>query len=263
MIKKKLHFEGLIISSLFVVAIIPAIYYYYNTDNQSLYSNNNKRSNVIELKENNNATVNRMTKKYPFDLSHLHSDEFDRIDCFLEAASPFEIFSEYQCKTVKKCLYKESEYDRVPWCYFDRQNLGYKLKGPGPTPNSYLLEGDPKKSPYLGTIKNLLMKTTYLGNNIIRVKITDNNNERYEVPYPLNLPDEITDTTNTAAEFKLIESSLSQLASFQIKRRDDNNNVLFDTTNGAFVYNDQFLQISTDLHPDSAIYGFGENNHER
>ncbi len=45
-----------------------------------------------------------------------------------------------------------------------------------------------------------------------------------------------------------------------IKRRS-NRAVLFDTSIGGLVLNNQFLQIITRLQ-SSHIYGFGENNHD-
>ena len=43
--------------------------------------------------------------------------------------------------------------------------------------------------------------------------------------------------------------------------RNSDNETIFDTSFGGFVFCDQFIQISTKLHTEY-IYGFGENNHE-
>ena len=75
------------------------------------------------------------------------------------------------------------------------------------------------------------------------------------------MPTEITDPSASVAEFKLLGNE-GEMSSFQVVRKS-NQEKLFDTTQGAFVYNDQFIQISTDLVQGSSIYGFGENNHER
>lgn len=47
---------------------------------------------------------------------------------------------------------------------------------------------------------------------------------------------------------------------FKIVRNSDNNTI-FDTSMGPFIYEDQFIQLSTKLS-SPYIYGFGENNHE-
>jgi hypothetical protein len=151
--KKRIGVGSVVFLLLFVVAIIPVIVVYSNKPSKS-----------------EPPSPPKITKE-PFDLSKLKPDEKDRINCFLEEESIFEKLTEYQCKEVRKCLYKESSMERVPTCYFDRQNLGYRLKGQGPSQNSYLLEGDAEKAPYLGTIKNVLLKASYLGNNVIRVKV--------------------------------------------------------------------------------------------
>ncbi len=159
--KKKIGVGSVIFLLLFVVAIIPVIVVYSNKASKSEQPSPPKTSEPPKI------------NKDPFDLSKLEPDEKDRINCFLEEESIFEKLTEYQCKEVRKCLYKESSMERVPTCYFDRQNLGYRLKGQGPSENSYLLEGDANKAPYLGTIKNVLLKASYLGNNIIRVKVIE------------------------------------------------------------------------------------------
>lgn len=239
--KRKLSIGGVIFLALAIVIVIPVIV---------VYSRNSDSDKNEPAKQN---------FKKPFDLNKLAPNEKDRINCFLEAESKFENLTKYQCETVRKCIFLESEYERVPDCFFNRKILGYKLKELKGK-NKYLLEGDAAHSPYLGFIKNVLLETSYHGNNIVRVKITDNDNERYEVPYPLNLPNQIDDWTKNAAEFKF-EEDLNSMSSFQILRRGTND-ILFDTTEGGFVFTDQFIQISTNLINGSAVYGFGENNHE-
>ncbi len=56
------------------------------------------------------------------------------------------------------------------------------------------------------------------------------------------------------------DNSHDEIFSFSIKRRVDQS-ILFDTSLGGLVLNNQFLQIITRLQ-SSHIYGFGENNHD-
>jgi hypothetical protein len=56
------------------------------------------------------------------------------------------------------------------------------------------------------------------------------------------------------------DSSRDNILSFFIKRQDDQT-VLFDTSLGGLVLNNQFLQIVTRLQSPH-VYGFGENNHD-
>jgi hypothetical protein len=108
--------------------------------------------------------------KLPYDVTKLSEDEKDRINCFLEEESIFETLTKYQCVEVRGCIYKESLYDRVPTCYFDRDNLGYKLSSQ--QDNEYKLERTGKaKAPYLGEIKNLLMKASYMTKGVTNIKV--------------------------------------------------------------------------------------------
>src|SRR5271165_1253769 len=47
----------------------------------------------------------------------------------------------------------------------------------------------------------------------------------------------------------------------EIKRKSDPQTVLFDMSAGGFVFDDQFLQITTKL-PSDFVYGLGENTHQ-
>jgi hypothetical protein len=120
------------------------------------------------------TTTKPPTTKFPFNPDKLPADEKSRVNCFLEEESSFEKLTKYQCVEVRGCLYKESLYDRVPTCYFDSDNLGYKLvtdNAPA-VPNQFKLQRTGKaKSPYLGEIKNLLMSTTYMETGVVRVKV--------------------------------------------------------------------------------------------
>ena len=56
------------------------------------------------------------------------------------------------------------------------------------------------------------------------------------------------------------DTSRDNILSFFIKRRS-NKSILFDTSLGGLVLNNQFLQIITRLQ-SSHVYGLGENNHD-
>lgn len=64
---------------------------------------------------------------------------------------------------------------------------------------------------------------------------------------------------NTKARVELVEDPATKLISFKVIR-NSNNEVIFDTGFGGFIYCDQFIQISS--HLSASIFGFGENNHE-
>lgn len=111
--------------------------------------------------------------KKPFDFTKLSEDEKSRVNCFLEEESKFEKLTKYQCE-LRGCIYKESEYERVPTCFFDRAKLGYSLDETALLQNksSYKLKlSTAGKVPYLGAIEKLNFDVQYLGDNIINIKV--------------------------------------------------------------------------------------------
>lgn len=75
------------------------------------------------------------------------------------------------------------------------------------------------------------------------------------MPIPLKPADE--GVSSPQYEFSYTSDDLF---SFSIKRRE-NQAILFDTSLGGLVLNNQFLQIVTRLQSEH-VYGFGENNHD-
>ena len=159
---------GFILSTLvLVVALIPSILEFmlnkFESDSKMLHP----------FKPTNIAY--RPSSKLPYDFSKLNEDEKLRINCFLEEESPFEQLTQYQCEKVRGCIYKPSLYARVPDCFFDRFNLGYKkMKEDHTNPDSdiyYIQRFGRSKAPYLGEIKYLKVTVIYLNNGLVNVKV--------------------------------------------------------------------------------------------
>ena len=65
--------------------------------------------------------------KKPYDPSQLSYSDKSRINCFLEEGSKFENLTRYSCEQ-RGCVYKNSEYERVPSCFFNQTySIGYFL----------------------------------------------------------------------------------------------------------------------------------------
>ncbi|KAJ3444263.1 acid alpha glucosidase relate [Anaeramoeba flamelloides] len=112
--------------------------------------------------------------------------------------------------------------------------------------------------PYGDDIATLKLLVNYQTNNRLRVKIYDPNNQRWEVPgvsivensnvMPSDMDYDVTYTTNPFG--------------LKIVRKSDQE-VLFDTTpienklNG-LIFEDQYIEISTQLEQDPLIFGIGE-----
>jgi hypothetical protein len=155
-------------------------------------ANNNSNNNQIA------TTTSKPPRpaKLPFDNSLIADDESTRINCFLEEESSFETLTEYQCVSVRGCLYKPSKFERVPTCYFDTDRLGYKAVANDPIDDqkskvwkmSRANKNSPK-APYHGEIDNVKVTGSYMGQNIVNLKFEDADDlDRYQVPYKLNTP---------------------------------------------------------------------------
>lgn len=203
------------------------------------------------------SSTTRKPIKLPYDAAKLSLDEKSRIDCFLEEQSRYENLTRYQCE-LRGCIYNPSEYERVPTCYYNREKAGYKVLNSIETPSvtRYDLRRNTEvNAPFGFAIDNLAVEVEYLGKNVINVKIVDPAHERYQVPFPLEKPAKLADPSQSLARFEKVEDPVTKLFSFRIVRRS-NNEVLFDTSNGALIYSDQYLQFSTKL-PSTNLYGLG------
>ncbi|CAF1595679.1 unnamed protein product, partial [Didymodactylos carnosus] len=111
-------------------------------------------------------------------------------------------------------------------------------------------------------IDNLKLKITTSGMNIIRLKILDDDRERYEVPIPIKwYPSNVEQQQQQQKiKFRLTKTKYNQIG-FQIVRVDTKA-LLFDTSYFAegFIYDDKYLQFMTTI-PSKNIYGMGENTH--
>ena len=204
------------------------------------------------------SSTARKPNKLPYDAAKLSSEERSRINCFLEEQSRYENLTRYQCE-LRGCIYSPSEYERVPTCYYNRQKAGYTVQNSIETPSvtRYDLRRNAEvAAPFGFAIDNIAVEVEYLGKNVINVKIVDPANERYQVPFPLDKPSKLADPAQSMARFEKVEDPVTKLFSFRIVRRS-NNEVLFDTSDGALIYSDQYLQFSTKL-PSTNLYGLGK-----
>ncbi|CAM4768266.1 unnamed protein product [Rotaria magnacalcarata] len=184
-----------------------------------------------------------------------------RIDCYPEAVSPHGGYSKQSC-LARNCLFDEGAGSGVIQCYLP-PNYGYILQDSAEQINNglrlKLKRNSAVGSMFQQPIENVLLDVQHYTNDIIRFKLYDADNERYEVP--ISLEPASAEISSPKYEFGYSsDSSRDNILSFTIKRKDDKA-VLFDTSLGGLVLNDQFLQIVTRLQSPH-VYGFGENNHD-
>ncbi|XP_072180126.1 sucrase-isomaltase, intestinal-like [Diadema setosum] len=178
-----------------------------------------------------------------------------RFNCY-----PEEGASEESC-LARGCYWEETDEQGAPWCYFpkERDVPGYRMVGdPEGTRLGWkvLLQRLDTPVRFAGAVQTLELQVEMHTPKRLRFKLTDNDNDRYEVPtIEVEEPAEKPDVT----EYEI--SYIREPFSLQIIRVSTRE-VIFDTSVGVLIYEDQFLQISTRL-PSSNLYGFGEHNHRR
>ncbi|CAF2559004.1 unnamed protein product [Rotaria sp. Silwood2] len=185
----------------------------------------------------------------------------ERIDCYPERESPFSNFSKEACLT-RNCLFDEDALQNEIQCYL-RSNYGYILESDmHQTDNGIRLRlqrNQAVASMFPAPIDNVILDVQYYTDDILRFKLYDADNQRYEVPIPLTpSPGRIS---SPQYEFTYSSNfSRDNIFSFRIQRRIIGA-TLFDTSPGGLILNNQFLQIVTRLQSPH-VYGFGENNHD-
>lgn len=184
-----------------------------------------------------------------------------RIDCYPESESSYSNYSKESC-LARHCLYDDRAISPQIQCYLS-PNYGYVfqeiLQSTNNTFKYRLKRNDAIESPFPEPIENVIFEVQYYTNEIIRVKFYDADQQRYEVPIPLNPRSDPIESAQYQFNYTL-DRSRDGIFSFSIRRRVDQS-ILFDTSLGGLVLNNQFLQIVTRLQ-STYVYGFGENNHD-
>ncbi|XP_072039745.1 sucrase-isomaltase, intestinal-like [Amphiura filiformis] len=157
---------------------------------------------------------------------------------------------------ARGCIWCESPVDLVPWCYFpvDRE---YLMTSQVDTPTGYrlVLQKQGTDTLFGGDINLLTMDVHFETVDRLHIKITDAGQARFEVP--LDTPAPTSKATNPNYEFNV---NNNPIFNFNVKRKDTGS-VIFDTSLGGFVYEDQFLQFTHKMPRDSEVFGLGEHEH--
>lgn len=191
-------------------------------------------------------------------LKSIRSD-YERVDCYPEA--PFSFGEDIREKCLQRnCMFESSSTPNVPWCFFPQNSFGYTMTESEETDTGLrivLKRLQTHKSPFPDPIENLVLTVDFLNPKTLNIKIKDQDSDRYEVP--IVLEDVRSPTMKSKDESELsfeFKNGIDEVFEFKIVRKSTGT-VLFDTSIGSFVYNDQFLQIATKLPKDSNVYGFG------
>ena len=181
----------------------------------------------------------------------------DKFDCYPENG-----VSENKC--VKRgCLWQQSDIPGVPQCYYnDASKFGYSITSQTNTDlgeKIQLKQVDPNSTfPYPNPIVDPIVEIEQHTDSIIRIKFSDPNNKRFEVPVGNLFPKPKTKPKSVNYRYS-VSVNLFSINLVALRDNATKQNVIWSTEVGALMLADQYLQISTRL-PSSNLYGIGEIN---
>ncbi|XP_055950335.1 lysosomal alpha-glucosidase-like [Argiope bruennichi] len=180
--------------------------------------------------------------------------DLERFDCHPDPKA-----TEESCRQ-RGCCYRSSQTSAngsslhlsIPYCFYPSNYNGYSLDNI--TQDGRHIRANLKRSSSSGfpnDIQNLRLVISFIDDCTLRIKITDANADRFEVPIPLN--DALKNLDKPCYDVK-IDSKTGHL----IISRKATGTIIFKTNLSQLVYSDQLLQLSSYL-PSRYIYGIGES----
>ncbi|XP_064650089.1 sucrase-isomaltase, intestinal-like isoform X2 [Lineus longissimus] len=177
--------------------------------------------------------------------------EVERIDCMRNGGDVVPS----DC-TIKGCRYRQNSIG-APWCYIPREQGYVMTKQPLSVERGWRihLRRNSTMTLYGDVMYDVVVDVEFQTDERLRVKISDPHRSRFEVPLPINR-ENLGQPINPLYD---ITFSNEPAFSFKVTRKSTGT-VVFDTSIGGLVLEDQFLQIATRL-PSWNVYGFGEHQH--
>ncbi|ORX58668.1 alpha glucosidase [Hesseltinella vesiculosa] len=123
-------------------------------------------------------------------------------------------------------------------------------------PLSFISKGNGGVDYFGKTIQDLTVTVDYETDERLHVLISDTGHKQYPVPNSvlgLERPVIKHRAKNPNYEFKYTASPFG----FQVLRKSDSQ-ILFDTNNQPFVFEDQYIELTSSLPDDANVYGLGE-----
>jgi alpha-glucosidase (family GH31 glycosyl hydrolase) len=162
------------------------------------------------------------------------------------------------CESKGCCWSPAGDNSATPWCFYAGQSAGYSLSGLAETSTGLkgtlklIGNGNPAYGP---DIKELSLEVVYESEDIIRVKITDANNARWEVPESVVKRSHATSKPiSSNLKFSYTESPFS----FEVKRVSDGQSLF--KLGESFTFKDQYLEIPTSFDASAKTFGLGESS---
>lgn len=195
-------------------------------------------------------------------LSALASRVSSSVSCSVADSSKTDCgyvgIDQYGCEAKGCCWAPSSQGGSTPWCFHGSvQSSGYSLSNLVESATGLIADltliGS-GTSTYGSDLKNLRLEVVYENEDVVRVKITDRNNVRWEVPDSV-IPRKHASVKPASTNFKF--SYTESPFTFEITRVDDGRS-LFKLAD-SFKFKDQYLEITTSIDGNAKTFGLGES----
>lgn len=216
-----------------------------------------KEISLIHSKlEENNLKLNQTHQKLNSATCSL-IPESKRFDCHPERGASEEACTKRNCCWIslhKTKRTKKGGFVDIPYCFYGMNWQIYKYENVTEEESEISgflrLEGN---SHYKNDLPLVKIESTSVDSSILRVKLYDPSQKRYEPPWPLRRERKSFPGT-TAYGIKIDKST----PGFSVHRTSNGETVFNSNGVGGFVFANQFLQMSSQLS-SSNIYGLGEH----
>ncbi|XP_011503322.1 PREDICTED: lysosomal alpha-glucosidase-like [Ceratosolen solmsi marchali] len=182
-----------------------------------------------------------------------------RFDCHPESGA-----SQLNCIQRRCCWhplhqfdYKKQVHLNVPYCYYPKNWSLYEYENFTKHGNDFSAFLHLKQNSfYKEDLLFIKYESIRVDNTILRMKIFNPSEKRYEPPLPIRINSEANLKKTVYAQYEL--KTDEYIPGFQVIRASDKQ-VLFNSIGiGGFIFANQFLQISSTL-PSHNLYGLGEH----
>lgn len=218
---------------------------------------------IVFSSSNKNEDKNQKTTSPLPILTTTLPDAKSRIDCLPWLKRSNETVLKQECSKIPYCKYdSKNDNQKYPSCFIDIDDKSIKYtvseKNNTSLGESYVIQISSslnKVSSY-----SLSLDFQYLDDNTLRFTIKRIGNKDYEVPEEILKVNRPNSGKAKNPRYKLNMLFENNDFKFQIIR-SATNTILWDTSLGPILFEDQARLISTKL-PSENIYGMGENRHE-
>jgi alpha-glucosidase (family GH31 glycosyl hydrolase) len=185
----------------------------------------------------------------------------DRFDCHPENGA-----TENRCRQRNCCWNPPSSESKenldfdIPYCYYP-SDFAYRYQLTQTTNTStgfiHTLSKIQTIPNWPNDIKTIRLEVIYVSPTVLRIRVTNPSETRYEPPIPLNIGTFEQKDINYQVE--TISNPFYALKVYRTSSDGKEKLTVFDSTlpGGPLIFSDQFIQITTKV-PSTHLYGFGE-----